>query len=81
MGLEDRGEDRRHRINGLLAIGVAVSEDIGALHQRIDEGREALAPGMSWLSPPTHSRAKLSQMMRTTLRPLYFPETGVVPGV
>ena len=42
MGLEDRGEDRRHRINGLLTIGVAVSEDIGALHQRVDEGREAL---------------------------------------
>ena len=42
MWLEDGGEDRRHCIDGLLTIGVSVGEDIGALHQRVDEGREAL---------------------------------------
>ena len=45
VGLDDRREYRRHSIDRLHAIGVGVGEDIGALHQRVDEGREASVAG------------------------------------
>jgi len=73
VGLEDRGEDRRHRIDGLLTIGVAVGEDIGALHQRVDEGREALVTWDILVEPADPFACKALPDDEDDIAPLVLP--------
>ena len=80
VGLDDRGEYRRHSIDRLHPVGVGVGEDIGALHQRVDEGCEASVAGDVLIQSPDPFTGEALPDNEDDIAPFVLTRDGRVAG-